>query len=107
MHLDIALPTFYWTQLYQNNRFAQLVNLSTNEVKSFAKNTKPLWYQVEKDTSINYETYLKMGDQLKCEDVSTNTINTIAIVKKMSNLINTSLWFYSFLRVLFLWLGKM
>ena len=83
VHLDIALPTFYWTQLYQNNRFAQLVNLSTNEVKSFAKNTKPLWYQVEKDTSINYETYLKMGDQLKCEDVSTNTINeAIAIVKK-------------------------
>ncbi len=83
VHLDIALPTFYWTQLYQNNRFAQLVNLSTNEVKSFAKNTKPLWYQVEKDTSINYETYLKMGDQLKCEDVSTNTINeAIAIIKK-------------------------
>lgn len=83
VHLDIALPTFYWTQLYQNNRFAQLVNLSTNDVKSFAKIIKPLWYQVEKDTSINYETYFKMGDQLKCEDVSASTINeAIYIIKK-------------------------
>jgi hypothetical protein len=83
IHLDIALPTFYWTQMYQNNRFMQLVNLSTKEVKSFAKNVKPLWYQVEKDTSINYDTYLKMGDQLKCEDVSASTINeAIAIIKK-------------------------
>lgn len=83
VHLDIALPAFYWTQMYQNNRFMQLVNLSTKEVKSFAKNVKPFWYQVEKDTSINYDTYLKMGDQLKCEDVSVSTINeAIAIIKK-------------------------
>jgi len=83
VHLDIALPTFYWTQLYQNNRFEQLVELSTNEVKSFAINVKPLWYQVEKDTSINYQTHLKAGDQLKCEDVSVSTIQeAISIIKK-------------------------
>ncbi|WP_396155106.1 hypothetical protein [Flavobacterium macrobrachii] len=83
LHLDIALPTFYWTQLYQNNHFMQLIDLSTNEVKSFAKNVKPLWYQVEKDTSINYQTYLKVGDQLKCEDVSVSTIQeAISIIKK-------------------------
>ena len=87
MHLDIALPTFYWTQLYQNNRFMELINLSTNEVKSFTKNVKPLWYQVEKDTSINYQTYLKTGDQLKCEDVSARTIQeAISIIKKNVNL---------------------
>jgi hypothetical protein len=87
LHLDIALPTFYWTQLYQNNRFMQLVNLSTNEVKSFTKNTKPLWYQVEKDTSINYQTYFKVGDQLKCEDVSASSIQeAISIIKKNVNL---------------------
>lgn len=83
VHLDIALPTFYWTQLYQNNRFIKLIDLSTNEVKSFAKSVKPLWYQVERDTSINYETYLKAGDQLKCEDISANTIyKAIEIIKK-------------------------
>lgn len=83
LHLDIALPTFYWTQLFQNNRFMGLINLSTNEVKSFTKNSKPLWYQVEKDTSINYQTYLKVGDQLKCEDVSVSTIQeAISIIKK-------------------------
>ena len=83
VHLDISLPTFYWTQLYQNNRFMQLVDLSTNDVKSFAKLVKPLWYQVERDTSINYEIYLKAGDQLKCEDVSAKNINdAIEIIKK-------------------------
>lgn len=83
VHLDIALPTFYWTQLYKNNRFVKLVDLSSSDVKSFAKQVKPLWYQVERDTSINYETYLKAGDQLKCEDVSANNINAaIDIIKR-------------------------
>ena len=74
LHIDIALPTFYWTQLYQNNRFVQLMDLSAQEVKTFAKPTKPLWYRVERDTSINYDTYLKAGDLLKCEEVSTSDI---------------------------------
>ncbi len=83
IHLDIALPTFYWTQLYQNNRFSKLVDLSTKEVKSFAKEVKPYWYQIEKDTSINYETYFKAGDQLKCEDVSAqDLIEAISLIKK-------------------------
>lgn len=83
IHLDIALPTFYWTQHYQNNHFVQLVDLCTNEVKRFSKLVSPLWYEVERDTSINYETYLKSGDRLKCEDVSANTINeAIEIIKQ-------------------------
>ncbi|HAQ39355.1 MAG TPA: hypothetical protein DCQ58_12685 [Saprospirales bacterium] len=82
LHLDISLPTFYWTQLYQNNHFMGLMELSINEVKSFAKSTGPLWYTVERDTSIDYETYLKAGDQLKCEDVPQKTINeAIALIK--------------------------
>lgn len=83
VHLDIALPTFYWTQLYQNNRFTQLLDLSTKDVKSFTKMVKPLWYQVERDTSISYDTYLKAGDQLKCEDVSAKAIyEAIEVIKK-------------------------
>lgn len=83
LHLDIALPTFYWTQLYQNNQFIQLVDLSTADVKSFAQSIKPMWYQVKQDTSINYELYLKAGDQLKCEDVSAQDLyQAIDVLKK-------------------------
>jgi hypothetical protein len=83
LHLDIALPTFYWTQHYQNNHFIQLVELSTKYVRGFAKQVQPLWYQIEKDTSINEKVYLKVGDQLKCEDVATESIyEAINIIKK-------------------------
>ncbi|GIZ07553.1 hypothetical protein [Flavobacterium sp. UMI-01] len=70
VHLDVALPVFYWSQWYQNNRFEQLVPLTEKEVQGFAKNIKPLWYQVIKDTSINYNVYLKAGDQIKCETIT-------------------------------------
>ncbi|HKX85521.1 MAG TPA: hypothetical protein VJL37_02530 [Flavobacterium sp.] len=88
VHIDVALPVFYWTQLYQNNRFTELLDLSTNDVKTFAKNTEPLWYQIEKDTSFNYgDTYLKIGDQVKCEDVPAADINkAVAIIKKYVDL---------------------
>ena len=83
VHLDIALPVFYWSQLYKNNQFQQLVPLTENEVKGFAKVLKPLWYQVEKDTTINYQTYLQTGDQIKCETVSMQTLQeAIAIIKE-------------------------
>ncbi len=83
VHLDIALPTFYWTQMYQNNQFTQLVDLSTKDVKKISKPIKPLWYEVVNDTSIDYDTYLRVGDQLKCEDVSSETLNkAIDLIRK-------------------------
>lgn len=83
VHLDIALPVFYWSQLYQNNRFEKLVPLTEKEVKGFAKAIKPLWYQVGKDTTINYQTYFKTGDQIKCETVSLQTLQeAVAIIKE-------------------------
>lgn len=92
IHLDVALPVFYWTQLYQNNQFTKLLDLSTNEVKEFAKETEPMWYRVEKDTNFNYgETYLKAGDQIKSEEISAETINeAITIIKKYVNLDKTT-----------------
>ncbi|MCL9806244.1 hypothetical protein NAT51_11970 [Flavobacterium amniphilum] len=92
VHIDVALPVFYWTQLYQNNRFAELLEFSTNDVKTFAKNTQPLWYQIERDTSFNYgETYLKAGDQIKCEDVKASDINlAIELIKKYVDLDKTA-----------------
>jgi hypothetical protein len=88
LHIDVALPVFYWTQLYQNNKFTKLMDLSTTEVKEFAKESEPLWYTVQKDTSFNYgETYLKAGDQIKCEEISSQTINeAISIIKKYVDL---------------------
>lgn len=84
VHLDVALPVFYWAQLCQNNQFVKLLELSSKEVRQFSIETEPLWYQVEKDTSFNYgETYIKKGDQIKSEDISAQTINeAISVIKK-------------------------
>ena len=83
VHLDVALPVFNWSQLYQNNRFEKLLSLTSKEIKTFAKEIKPLWYQVQRDTTIDYSTYLKAGDQIKCEEVSAQTIQeAFAIIKE-------------------------
>jgi hypothetical protein len=74
LHLDIALPVFFWSQWYQNNRFVQLLSLSSKELASFTKPIEPMWYEVTKDTTLNYETYLKTGDRIKCEEVGVKEI---------------------------------
>lgn len=82
IHLDVALPVFSWSQLYQNNHFQKLINLSSTELKSFTKEIRPMWYEVTKDTSISWNDYYRIGDQIKCEEVTTTTINeAIAIIK--------------------------
>ena len=81
--LDIALPIYSWTHWYQNNRFSGLLTLGSKEIKKFAKPIKPLWYEATKDTSINWETYLRKGDQFKCEEIDAKTVNeAIEIIKK-------------------------
>jgi hypothetical protein len=81
--LDVALPIYSWTHWYQNNHFSGLLTLGSKEIKTFAKPTKPLWYEVTKDTTLNYETYFRKGDQLKCEEIDAKLINgAIAIIKK-------------------------
>jgi cytochrome b involved in lipid metabolism len=81
--LDVALPIYSWTHWYQNSRFEGLLTLGSKEIKTFAKPTKPMWYEVTKDTTLNYETYFRKGDQLKCEEVDAKLIaKAIAIIKK-------------------------
>lgn len=81
--LDVALPIYSWTLWYQNNRFADLLTLGSKEIKEFAKPTKPMWYEVTKDTSMNWGQYFRVGDQLKCEEVNAKLVNeAIAIIKK-------------------------
>ncbi|MFB9079599.1 hypothetical protein ACFFLS_06905 [Flavobacterium procerum] len=84
VHLDVALPVFYWTIWYQNNRFAGLLNLNSTEVSSFAQLKKPMWFEITKDRYVSdYNVYLKIGDQIKCEEVDAETIKeAISIIKK-------------------------
>lgn len=91
LHLDVALPVFYWTQWYQNNRFSGLLNINSADIAGFAKEVKPMWYEVTKDTTYNYNYYFKKGDQIKCEEVSAATINeAISIIKKNVELDNNT-----------------
>ncbi|GGF29778.1 hypothetical protein [Flavobacterium limi] len=91
VHLDVALPVFYWTLWYHNNRFAGLVNFNSADISEFAKQTKPMWYEVTKDYTYEYETYLKKGDQLKCEEVDAKTITeAISIIKQNVEFDNTT-----------------
>lgn len=83
VHLDVALPVFYWTQLYHDNQFAGLIDLNSEDFKGFTKLTKPMWYEVTKDTSTGYSEYYRIGDQIKSEEVSKKTIDeAIALIKK-------------------------
>ena len=83
IHLDVALPVFYWSQLYQNNHFVKLIPITKKDMGAFAKELKPMWYMAQKDTSINYATYIKEGDQIKCESISLATLQeAIRIIKE-------------------------
>jgi len=83
VHLDAALPVFYWTLWYHNNRFAGLVNFNSADISGISKQTKPMWYEMTEDFTFEYENYLKKGDQLKIEEVDSKTLNeAISIIKK-------------------------
>lgn len=82
VHLDVALPVFYWTQWYQNNRFSGLLTINTADITGFTTAIKPMWYEVTKDTTYNYDYYFKKGDQIKFEEVSAATINEAIVIIK-------------------------
>jgi hypothetical protein len=89
-HIDIALPIFFWSHLYQGNQFIEVVKLNAKDLKSFTKELRPMWYEVTKDIVIDYSTYLRKGDKIKCEEVSAATLEkTIALIKKNVNLDKT------------------
>ncbi|WP_265427001.1 hypothetical protein [Chryseobacterium sp. YIM B08800] len=82
LHLDVALPVYSWMQLYQNNQFTNVL-YDVKDIKPHLKEIKPLWYEVQKDTVINYETYLRVGDKIKYEEITADKISkAIAIIKK-------------------------
>lgn len=82
LHLDVALPVYSWSQLYQNNHFQKLVNVASSDLSGFTRKIKPMWYEVTKDTSLHWDDYYRVADQIKCEEVSSETINeAITIIK--------------------------
>ena len=90
LHLDIALPIFFWSHLYQNHQFSGLLTMNTDQLKSFTKRIHPMWYEVTKDTVLNYDQYLRVGDKIKCEEVSNATLQkTIDLLKSKLNFDDT------------------
>ncbi|MDR6919199.1 hypothetical protein [Chryseobacterium sp. 2987] len=82
LHLDIALPVYSWMQIYQNNRFTGII-YNGNQLKKSLKSVKPMWYEVTKDTAMDYQTYLRIGDKIKYEEITTDKINqAIELIKK-------------------------
>lgn len=82
LHLDVALPIYSWMQVYKNNQFTGVL-YNTSDVKPILNATQPMWYEVKKDTVINYQTYLKVGDKIKYEAVTPDDLEkTIDIIKK-------------------------
>jgi hypothetical protein len=85
LHLDIALPVFSMMYVYQNNQFTGVLNPQNNDITKFLKPIKPLWYEVIQDKEIN-NFYLRVGDKIKLEEISDNTIKeTISLLKKYIN----------------------
>ncbi|WP_345200333.1 hypothetical protein [Chryseobacterium ginsengisoli] len=82
LHMDVALPLYSWMQIYQNNQFTGVL-YDGNELKKYLKPTKPLWYEVTKDTTIDYKNYLRVGDKIKYEEITASKIDqAIAMIKK-------------------------
>jgi hypothetical protein len=82
IHLDIALPVFSWIHVYQNNQFVGMISADKINLKEYAKQLKPMWYELEKDIEVG-DLYLRIGDKLKLEEFEeTETLKTISLLKK-------------------------
>ncbi len=83
VHLDVALPLYSWMQVYQNNKFSEVIYSNLDKIKTVLKPIKPLWYEVTKDTVIDYDYYLRVGDKIKYEEITADKISeAIRIIKK-------------------------
>ncbi|WP_427872656.1 hypothetical protein [Flavobacterium sp. MMS24-S5] len=82
LHLDIALPTYSWMQVYKNDHFYKVIYEGQKEVLKSLKEIKPLWYEVTKDTVVD-NFYLRIGDKIKYENLTSKKINeAIEVIKK-------------------------
>lgn len=79
LHLDVALPVYAWSLVYQNNVFAGVINQPMMHGDVVYRQDTPLWYEVQSDTIIN-EFFLRPGDQIKYESVSDETIHEAIVL---------------------------
>lgn len=83
IHMDIALPIYSWMQVYQNNKFSRVIYSDLEEISGILKPIKPFWYEVTKDTVVNYDYYLRVGDKIKYEKITSDQISqAITIIKQ-------------------------
>ncbi len=81
-HLDVALPIYSWMQVYQNERFSDVIYTNAKAIKHVLKQDKPLWYTVTKDTVVN-NLYLRIGDKIKLEEINSDKLEkTIKLLRK-------------------------
>lgn len=86
LHLDVALPVYCWMQVYQNNQFSNVIYTNNKTVRKILKPIKPLWFEVFRDTVIE-ETYLRVGDKIKYEEMNADKIKkAINVIKNNVNL---------------------
>lgn len=82
LHLDIALPTYSWMQVYHNNKFSKLIYTDHKEILKSLKEIKPMWYEVKED-QVTDNFYLRVGDKIKFENITPEKINkAIEVIKK-------------------------
>lgn len=81
-HLDVALPTYSWAQVYHNERFSAVLYTNAKQIPTILTQEKPMWYRITKDTVIN-NTYLRVGDKIKYEATDAAKIKSaIALLKQ-------------------------
>ncbi len=79
--LDVVLPVFSRVHWYQNKRSVGTLDLAPEAIEPFTKELEPLWHEVKKDTVIQ-DHYLRQGDRLKVEKVSSKGLDRMTEVLK-------------------------
>lgn len=80
--LDIALPTYSWMLVYQNDRFARLLRAQPSDFNQTLKPLRPMWFEATQDIVVD-GFYVRRGDRIKYEMVSGKQLaNAVARIKK-------------------------
>ena len=99
-NLDVALPIFNWVVMFRNGVFKGLINnIDPDDYKNDTSNylqMKDNRFQLRKDKVIG-NVYLRFGDELRIEQVSSTELEKMAKILKKSikTDINTRVTFFS------------
>lgn len=86
--MDIALPIYSWLLVYRGNEFSHLESNGIQSILYICNPLKPMWYEVQKDTTINNE-YYRIGDKIKFEEINYEKLKTtIQLIRQQIKLKN-------------------